>query len=395
MGVESKIRELMEGAANRPLDKQQGDATNPTQGDSNPNPEMQDLSGTGNAEGGLTSEVGKAASAKSSKDNTLPAGQGAGKAPNFDDKEDPRKVVAQSTSAGNVHQEEVEESEEEEVIVEDEVVEAEAEEEVLQEDEVEEVEAEAEELVEEDTDEEAEALFEADLEALFADEEHLSEEFKVKAANIFEAVLTARVTSEVEAIEAELTEQFNTEFEAAKEGLVESIDKYLSYVTENWMKENELALESGIRTEVTESFIKSMQQVFTEHYIELPGEKYDVLGEMQQKIDELESRLNEQTESNVELSNEANQLKKERVFAEVAEDLASTEAEKFASLVEDISYGSEELYRQKLTVVKENYFPKEQSVDSEKLEDTVEAEALVENSVMSRYTAAISKSQKF
>jgi len=397
MGVETKIRELMEGAANRPLDKSQGDATNPTQGDSNPNPEQQDLSGTSNKEGGLTSEVGKAASSKASKDNTLPAGQGAGKAPNFDDKEDPRNVVAQASSKGNVNQEEVEESEEEEVILEDEnaEVEAETEEEQVEELVEDEVEAEAEEELTEEEETEDEVLFESDLEALFADEEHLTEEFKVKAANIFEAIVTSRVTSEVEAIEADLVEQANAAFEETKEELVENIDKYLSYVTENWMKENELAIESGLKSEITESFIKGMQQVFTEHYIEVPEEKYDVLAEMQAQIDGLKEKLDEQAAQNVELFSEAEQLKKEKVFAEVCEDLASTETEKFATLVEDISFGSEEMYKQKLIVVKENYFPKAVASDDDKLEDRVEGSALNENSLMSRYATAISRASKF
>lgn len=389
MGVETKIRELMEGAANRPLDKSQGDTTNPTQGDSNPNPEMQDLSGAGNKEGGLTSEVGKAASAKASKDNTLPKGQGAGKAPNFTDEEDPKNVVNQATSAG-VREET--EAEEEELIQEDEIVVEDESEEVLAEDEA--VEEDSEELSEE-AEEDSEMLFEEDLEALFADEEHLTEEFKVKAANIFEAIVTSRVASEVELIESELTEQFNNELDSAKEGLVESIDKYLSYVTENWMKENELAIENGLRTEITESFIKGMQQVFTEHYIEVPEEKYDVLAEMQTKIDELTERLDEQTAKTVELVSEADQLKRGRVFAEICEDLASTEVEKFATLVEDISFGSEELYKQKLLVVKENYFPKAIVSSEDKLEDRVDGAALTENTVMSRYAQAISRASKF
>ena len=389
MGVETKIRELMEGAANRPLDKSQGDTTNPTQGDSNPNPEMQDLSGAGNKEGGLTSEVGKAASAKASKDNTLPKGQGAGKAPNFTDEEDPKNVVNQATSAG-VREET--EAEEEELIQEDEIVVEDESEEVLAEDEA--VEEDSEELSEE-AEEDSEMLFEEDLEALFADEEHLTEEFKVKAANIFEAIVTSRVASEVELIESELTEQFNNELDSAKEELVENIDKYLSYVTENWMKENELAIENGLRTEITESFIKGMQQVFTEHYIEVPEEKYDVLAEMQTKIDELTERLDEQTAKTVELVSEADQLKRGRVFAEICEDLASTEVEKFATLVEDISFGSEELYKQKLLVVKENYFPKAIVSSEDKLEDRVDGAALTENTVMSRYAQAISRASKF
>jgi len=390
MGVESKIRELMEGAANRPLDKSQGDATNPTQGNSNPNPEQQDLSGSDD-KGGLTSAVGKAASAKSSKDNTLPKGQGAGKAPNFTDDKPSETDVMKKASAGNVHQEEAE-IEDEEVIVEeeatDEVNEVVTEEEVDADEEV--IEEDYEEAVEDDS------LFEADLQALFADDENLTEEFKVKAAEIFEAVVTSRVANEVEAIEAELTEQANAEYEARVEEMVENIDKYMSYCVENWMKENELAVENGLRNEITESFIKGLQQVFTEHYIEVPEEKYNVLSEMQTKIDELTEKLDEQVQKNIDLNEEAVILKKQNIFAEIAEGLAATEAEKFATLVEDITYTSAESYTNKLNVVKENYFRKEiVGTESDKLEDTVSEINLSENTVMSKYAAAISKTAKF
>jgi hypothetical protein len=380
MGVESKIRELMEGAANRPKDKQQGDASNPTQGSSNANPEMQDLSGTGNAEGGLTSPVGKAAEGKASKDGTLPKGNGAKEAPsNFTNDKPSETDVMKKASAGNVHQEEVEADEVEEVIAEDEVV-AEDAEEIVEEEEVSVEEA---------------ALFEADLKALFADEEHLTEEFKVKAAEVFEAVVTSRVSAEIAQIEEELTEAANVEFESQLEQMTENIDKYLSYVTENWMAENQIAIESGIRTEVTESFIKGLQQVFSEHYIEVPEEKYDVMTEMQTQIDELTAKLDEQVESNIAIKEEAIILKKQAVFAKISEGLASTEAEKFAALVEDITYTGMDSYEQKLQVVKENYFPAEKSLTEDKLEDTFEATNEVTNTVMSKYAQAISKSTKF
>ena len=373
MGVESKIRELLEGAANRPKDNLSAhEASNPTQGDSNPNPEKQDLSGSDD-KGGLTSAVGKAASAKASKDNTLPAGQGAGKAPNFNDEEDPRNVVNQATSAGV--REEVEE--EEEVLVE-----AEAEEEV-------------EEFAEEEVAVDDDVLYEEDLAALFEGDENLTEEFKTKAAEIFEAVVTSRVANEVEAIEAELEEQAHAEFEAKVEEMVESVDKYLNYVTENWMKENELAVETGLRNEITESFIKGMQQVFTEHYIEVPEEKYDVMTEMQTKIEDLQNKLDEQVQKNIDLNDEAVTLTKQNIFAEIAEGLADTDAEKFAVMVEDISYTSAESYANKLKVVKENYFKKEIVESSDTLEDSVEEIALTENPVMSRYASALSKASKF
>ena len=379
----------MEGAANRPKDKQQGDASNPTQGSSNANPEMQDLSGTGNAEGGLTSPVGKAAAGKESKDTTLPKGNGAKEAPaNFQNDKPSETDVMKKSSAGNVAKEEVEETDEE-VIAEDEVVT----DEVIAEDEV--VAEDAEEIAEEEVSVEETTLFEADLNALFADEEHLTEEFKVKAAEMFEAVVTSRVSAEIAQIEEELTEAANVEFEAQLEQMTENIDKYLSYVTETWMAENQIAIESGIRTEVTESFIKGLQQVFSEHYIEVPEEKYDVMTEMQNQIDELSAKLDEQVESNIAIKEEAIALKKQAVFAKISEGLASTEAEKFAALVEDITYTGMDSYEQKLQVVKENYFPSEKSLTEDKLEDTFEATNEVTNSVMSKYAQAISKTTKF
>jgi hypothetical protein len=389
MGVESKIRELMEGAANRPKDKQQGDASNPTQGSSNANPEMQDLSGTGNAEGGLTSPVGKAAEGKASKDGTLPKGAGAKEAPaNFTNDKPSETDVMKKASAGNVAREEVE-ADAEEVIAEDEVVT----DEVIAEDEV--VAEDAEEIAEEEVSVEEAALFEADLNALFADEDHLTEEFKVKAAEMFEAVVTSRVSAEIAQIEEELTEAANVEFESQLEQMVENVDKYLSYVTENWMAENQIAIESGIRTEVTESFIKGLQQVFSEHYIEVPEEKYDVMTEMQNQIDTLTARLDEEIETSMAIKEEAISLKKQAVFARISEGLASTEAEKFATLVEDITYTGMDSYEQKLQVVKENYFPAEKSLTEDVLEDTFEAADEVTNTVMSKYAQAISKSTKF
>lgn len=398
MGVESKIRELLEGklevaeveqieeaAGSRPLDKSQGDATNPTQGSSNANPEMQDLSGTGNPEGGLTAPIGKVASGKASKDGTLPDGAGAGKAPNYADGEDPRNVVGQASSKGNVAKEEVEESE-------DEVLE---EEEVVSDEELEAVYESEEELEEEaEEDSEAEELFEADLQALFASDENLSEEFKVQAASIFEAVVSARVTSEIQQIEEEIASQASQFVEEFKEEMVESIDKYLSYVTEQWLEQNELAVENGLKNEITESFIKGLKNVFEEHYIDLPEEKLDVLADQQKQIDELNEKLNAQINENIEASQQLDYLKKQAVFEEVCEGLAQTEAEKFAVLVEDVTF--DDMYQQKLEVIKENYFPKEKVAETEKLADEgVEVAEEVTNSIMNRYANAISKAAKF
>jgi hypothetical protein len=419
MGVESKIRELLEGklqddavevldelAANRPLDKSSnGDAKPPLQGNSNPNPEQQDLSGSSNPEGGLTSPVGKEASAKAGS-APRPSNSGAGKAPNYNDGEATQSVVAQSSSKGNVHQEEVEETEDEvleetpvseteDEIVENEAVEGEeveyveeGEEEVIAEEEESEVELSDEESTEE-------TLFEEDIANLFADEEHLSEEFKTQAASLFEAVVVSRVNEQVQSIEDELVQEANKAFDEAKEKLVENIDKYLSYCTEQWMSENELAVENGLRNEITESFIKGLQSVFTEHYIDVPEEKFDVLNTQKQEIDELKSKLDEEIGKSVAISEDREQLQKERIFRSVVDDLAETEVEKFASLVEGISYDSDDKYTSKLNVIKENYFPKAKADDSDKLEDSVDQGTLTDNSVMSRYVEGISQAAKF
>ena len=416
MGVESKIRELLEGkvqsesvevleegAANRPLDNSSnGDATPPLQGNSNPNPEQQDLSGSSNPEGGLTSAVGKEASAKAGS-APRPSNSGAGKAPNYNDSTSTQSVVGQSSSKGNVNQEEVE-SDEDETLEEDayvdgeEIVDSEEnEDEVITEDEESDEDVVAEDVITDESDEESDdtTLFEEDIANLFAEEEHLSEEFKTQAASLFEAVVVSRVNEQVASIEEELVEEANKAFDEAKEKLVENIDKYLSYVTEQWMSENELAIEGGLRNEITESFIKGLQQVFTEHYISVPEEKFDVLNSQQQEIDELKSKLDEEIGKSVGLSEDREQLQKEKVFRSVVDDLAETEVEKFASLVEDITYDNEAMYTSKLNVIKENYFPKARADDSDKLEDSVDQGTLTDNSVMSRYVQGITQSKKF
>jgi len=378
MNVESKIREFLvkdkaspvlseetlelDEKAGLPNSKDVGDKTAPSQGDSAAAP-SEDMSGS-DPTGGLTS-VNKAA-AKAKKDGTLPKGAGAGDAINYEDKVDPKTVVAQASSAGVREESESEE----EVIVEDEV----AEEEVI---------------VEAD-----EALFASDVDALFADEENLTEEFKVKAAGIFEAVVTARIANEMEAIEAELQEEVQLQQETFKSELVEKVDSFLNYVAENWMKENELAIERGLRTEITEDFISGMKTLFAEHYIEVPQDKYDVLGEMQDKIDSLETKLNESVEEKIALTTEKTSFQRQAIVTEACADLTLTESDKFVKLVEDIDFGSEAIFAEKIAVVKENYFPKQAVVSEEKLDDTVDGEYLAEssNSGMNKYAQAISKS---
>jgi hypothetical protein len=413
MGVESKIREMLakgkevESALNeetQELDEAgaaenlkpnatAGDSKNPTQGDSNPNPEIQDLSGTGDKHGGLTSAIGPASASKVG-DAPRPANTGAGQAPNYDGGEDTASVVAQKSSEGIRTQKEEEEVEDE-VIAEVE----ETEEEVVSESEVEEVESEEEEDTEvsAETEEQEETLFENDIKNLFADEEHLSEEFKVKAAELFETVVTARLANEMESIQKELEEQSNIERESFKEEMVGKIDQYLNYVAENWMKENELAIERGLRTEITEDFIKSLKTVFAEHYIEVPQDKYDVLGEMQDEIEELKKKLNESVEAQINLTTDRESLMRSKIIGEISEDLTLTEQEKLTSLVEDVDFGSAEMFAEKVSVVKENYFPKQETVKEESdsvMTDTVPEELLEDNTPVNRYAQAISRQVK-
>ena len=413
MGVESKIREMLakgkevESALNeetQELDEAGaaenlkpnatgGDKSNPTQGDSNPNPEIQDLSGTGDKHGGLTSAIGPASASKVG-DAPRPANSGAGQAPNYEGGEDTASVVAQKSSEGIRTQKEEEEVEDEEVIAEDEI--ENEEEEVVAESE--ETESEEEDTEVSETEEQEETLFENDIKNLFADEEHLSEEFKVKAAELFETVVTARIANEMESIQKELEEQSNIERETFKEEMVGKIDQYLNYVAENWMKENELAIERGLRTEITEDFIKSLKTVFAEHYIEVPQDKYDVLGEMQDEIETLKKKLNESVEAQISAAGEREQLMRSKIIGEAAGDLTLTQQEKLTSLVEDVDFGSAEMFAEKVSVVKENYFPTQETLTEEsdnKMTDTVEESFLEsDGGTVNKYAQAISRQLK-
>jgi putative heme iron utilization protein len=156
----------------------------------------------------------------------------------------------------------------------------------------------------------------------------------------------------MERISAKLQEENQAELETFKEGLVDKIDSYLNYVVENWMTENQLAVEQGLRTEIAEDFIRGMKSLFKEHYVEVPEEKYDVMAELQSKSDDLQSKLDESMTQAIELAKEVEKLKADRVVQEESKGLADTEVEKFKRLVEGIDFESEELYREKLTVVR-------------------------------------------
>lgn len=196
-----------------------------------------------------------------------------------------------------------------------------------------------------------------DVEALMNGEE-LSEDFRAKATTIFEAAVVTRVKQEVAALEEQFDLQLQEQVEEIKEGLIEKVDGYLNYVVEQWMEQNELALESGIKSEIVENFISGMKGLFEQHYIDIPEEKYDVLGDMEETISSLEEKLNEQVEAAVTLTQELNAIKRESVIAEAANGLADTDVEKFQALAEELTFEDVESFSTKLQTIRENYFGK-------------------------------------
>ena len=194
--------------------------------------------------------------------------------------------------------------------------------------------------------------------ALVDGEGDLSEDFKKKAATVFEAAVKSKVRSEVERMEEDYRNELEENMNTTKDELTEKVDTYLNYVVEEWMKENELAVERGLKGEIAEDFISGLKQLFEDHYVDVPDEKYDVLEAQSEKISELEGKINEMMDKSIELKNTNATLVKEQVVSELSSDLAETEIEKFKGLVEDVDYSDEGSYREKLATLKESYFPK-------------------------------------
>ena len=221
----------------------------------------------------------------------------------------------------------------------------------------EEVVAEATDETEEEVQEETEAEFsvDEDVAALFSGEE-LSEEFQDKARTIFETTIKSKVEEVKEQIQVQYQAQLVEEVAAVKTELTERVDSYLEYVAQEWLEENQLAIEHGLKTEMTESFLNGMKGLFEDHYVSIPEEKYDVIESMVDKLDEMESKLNEQIDKNVALNKRLAESTADVIFAEVAEGLAVTQKEKLASLAENVEFDSEETYREKLVTLKNSYF---------------------------------------
>ena len=236
--------------------------------------------------------------------------------------------------------------------------------------------------------------FDEDLDVLIAEEATLSDGFKEKAGTIFEAVLTSKLTQEVDRLESEYASNLEEEVKEINDDLVEKVNAYLDYVVENWMKENELAVTNGLRTEIAEEFMTSLQKVFTEHYIEVPEGKVDLVDELNDQVNELEESLNKTTEDNVRLHAQNSEYQKAEIVREQSSGLAETEAEKLASLVEDVEFEDSETFETKVKTIRDSYFKGEVSesvdeVDSLLGEDNAEQSVVSES--MARYTQAINK----
>ena len=233
----------------------------------------------------------------------------------------------------------------------------------------------------------------ADVDALVKDED-LSEEFKSKAATIFEAAVNSKVKEAKKKMMAGYEEKLKEESEKAKGELVEKVDSYLAYVVEEWRKENELALERGIKGEIAEDFISGLKKLFEEHYINVPDEKYDVLEDQASKIDSLQTKLDEEINKNVELSKANSQATKAQIVAEMGEDLADTAKEKFNKLAEEVEYSNENDFRAKVKTIKESYFgKKEVSSDIDDVAVGESTENVDLSKSMAAYTAAITKTK--
>ena len=234
--------------------------------------------------------------------------------------------------------------------------------------------------------------------ALMNGEGDLSEEFKRKAATVFEAAVKSKVRSEVERMEDEYKSELEENINATKDELTEKVDSYMNYVVEEWMKENELAIERGLKGEIAEDFISGLKQLFEDHYVDVPDEKYAVLEAQSEKISELEGKINEMMESNIEIKSANATLVKESVMSEVSSDLADTEIEKFKSLIEDVDFANEASYREKLSTLKESYFPSTKVITevTETIDDVDSgiAQDIDTSQSMTAYMSAIGRTAK-
>jgi hypothetical protein len=239
-----------------------------------------------------------------------------------------------------------------------------------------------------------------DVDALFADDSTISEEFKSKVSTIFEARVEDRVAQIEEEIETKYAGMLEEAVESVKADLTEKVDDYLSYVVEQWMDENEIAIESGLRAELTEDFIGGLRNLFAEHYIDVPAEKVDLVDELAGKVEELESKLNEEIERGVSYAKALVESRKNEIAREVTEGLTATQAEKIKSLAESVEFSTEDEYKSKLDTIRENYFPSgakkaTESQLNEQFEEEDEKKVLINDPFVAAVSQAISKKSKF
>jgi hypothetical protein len=237
-----------------------------------------------------------------------------------------------------------------------------------------------------------------DIDALFADDSTISEEFKTKATTIFETRVYDRVSQIQEQMETEFAGMLEEAVETIKEDLTAKVDDYLNYVVEQWLEQNEIAIESGLRSELTEEFIAGLRNLFAEHYIDVPAEKVDLVGELAEKVEELEGKLNEEIERSVELKKSLVESRKVEITHAVCEGLTATQVEKIKSLAESVDYSTEEEYQDKLETIRENYFPsglKKASAGQlhEQVEDSDDKRAVITDPFVAAVSNAISKTK--
>ena len=236
----------------------------------------------------------------------------------------------------------------------------------------------------------------SDVDALIGDSD-LSEEFKQKAATIFEAAIKSKVKAEAKRLEGEYETKLKENTESHKAEMVEKVDSYLNYVVEEWMKENQIAIERGIKGEIAEDFIGGLKKLFEDHYIDVPDEKYNVLEDQASKIEELEKKLNESIDKNVELNKANGELKRQDIIDETSEDLADTAKEKFNKLAEEVEYSNEDDFRTKVKTIKESYFGKKEVKENDEIDNVAAGESAEQpadlSNAMAAYSAAISKTK--
>ena len=244
--------------------------------------------------------------------------------------------------------------------------------------------------------EESELDIKADVDALIGDSD-LSEEFKQKAATIFETAIRAKVKEESQRLQGEYETKLKEDTEAHKADVVEKVDSYLNYVVEEWMQENKIAIERGIKGEIAEDFIGGLKKLFEDHYIDVPDEKYNVLEDQASKIEDLEKKLNEEIEKNVEPNKSNGELKREDIAKAVSSDLTDVEKEKFNKLAEEVEYSNEEDFTTKVKTIKESYFGKKEAksndIDDVAVSDGSTVEPADLTNSMAAYSAAISKTK--